>query len=147
MTISTWKRLNEAKRLWLWSQRADFWNFLELFFRAYRESQRPSEAEQFLAPFLNGSATPFHGYAILGVSYGAMKRNQGNWATMFAVYEKMAQVAPTHEWTSAAYYWFALRAWKQGNTGQTRAFADKMLFALGSDWGMKWKHDMASCGL
>ncbi len=145
--IATWTRLNDAKRQWLWSEREDYWNWIETVFRAYRDSKRTQEAEQFIAAFINDSATPPNGYAMLGVSYAAMKRNQNDFAAMFSIYEKMAQVAPTHEWTSAAYYWFALRAWKQGNASQAAAFADKMLLCIGKNWTMYWKRDMAACAL
>jgi hypothetical protein len=145
--LGTWSRLSAGQQQWLWSERSDFWCYLELVFRAWRDSQKPAQAEQFIAPYLNDPATPPHGYAILGVSYAALKRNQGDLATMFAVYEKMAQVAPTYEWTSVAYYWFALRARKQGNAAQAAAFADRMLLALGNDWTMYWKTDMAACAL
>ncbi|MGI8964632.1 MAG: tetratricopeptide repeat protein, partial [Limisphaerales bacterium] len=145
--IATWTRINDAKRQWLWSESNEYWQWLEHIFRAYRDNHRAPEAEQFIAPFLNDSATPAHGYATLGVSFAAMKRNQNDFTGMFSVYEKMAQVAPAHEWTSAAYYWFALRAWKQGNTNQSKTFADKMLLALGKDWKMYWKENMVACAL
>jgi tetratricopeptide (TPR) repeat protein len=145
--LASWSRLSTDQQQWVWSERSDFWCYLELVFRAWRDSQKPAQAEQFIAPYLNDPATPPHGYAILGVSYAALKRNQGDLATMFAVYEKMAQVAPTYEWTSVAYYWFALRARKQGNAAQAAAFADRMLLALGNDWTMYWKTDMAACAL
>ena len=128
--ISTWTGLNEAKRNWLWSAREDFWNYLELIFRAYRDSNQGQAGEQFITTYLNDSATPPHGYAILGVSYAAMKRNQSNFAAMFATYEKMIQVAPTHEWTCAAYYWLALRAWKRGLSAVASAFGDKILLVI-----------------
>jgi tetratricopeptide (TPR) repeat protein len=120
---------------------------LEHVFRAYRDSGRLSEAETFIAPFLNDAATPSVGYAILAVSYAAMKRKQGDYTAMFATYKKMIQVAPTYEWTSAAYYWFALRAWRQGNSTLAATNADKMLLALGNDLTMYWKLDMAACAL
>ena len=141
---ASWTRMSDQQRQWLWSERGDFWNYVELVFRAYRDSGMPSQAEAFIDPFLNDPATPPHGYAILGVSYAAMKRSQGDQASMFNVYDRMIQVAPTHEWTSAAYYWFGLRAWKRGNVVQTKAFGDRMLLALGGDWTMKWKQEMAA---
>ena len=129
--ISTWTGLNAAKRNWLWSEREDFWNYLELVFRAYRDSNQPLAGEQFITSYLNDTATPPHGFAMLGVAYAAMKRNQGNFTAMFSIYEKMIQVAPTHEWVCAAYYWFAMRAWKQGQPSAAVAFADKILLAVG----------------
>ncbi len=145
--IATWTRIGDARRQWLWSESNDYWQWLEHVFRAYRDSKRAPEAEQFIAPFLNDSATPPNGYAVLGVSYAAMKRKQNDFTGMFAIYEKMAQVAPTYEWTSAAYYWLALRAWKQNHVNQATAFADKILLSVGKDWTMYWKRDMAACAL
>jgi hypothetical protein len=139
--IGTWARLTEARRQWLWSERQDYWYYIELVFRAYRDSNLHAQAEQFITPRLDDPATPAQGCAILGASYAILKRKQGDIQGVFAVYEKMAQVAPTHEWTSPAYYWFALRAWKQGNFAQISTFADKLLQALGADLGLYWKKD------
>jgi len=118
-----------------------------LIFRGLRDGFSFAEADIFMMPFLDDPATPPQGYAILGVSYAAMKRSQGDFSTMFAVFGKMVQLAPTHEWASAAYYWFALRSWKQGDGAQTASLAEKMLVALGNDWGMKWKQEMAAAAL
>lgn len=142
--IATWTRLTETKRQWLWSESNDYWQWVELVFRAYRDNNQPQEANSFIAPLLNDPATPALGYATVGVSYAAMKRRQGDFVTMFSVYERMAQVAPTYEWTSAAHYWFALRAWKQGNPTLTATNADKMLLALGAHSTLRWKQEMAA---
>ena len=142
--IATWTNLTAAKRQWMWQEQAEYWDWLELVFRAYRDSNHLREGEEFVTPLLNDSATPPQGYAILGVSYSAMKRNQGDFATMFSVHEKMAQVAPTHEWTSAAYYWLALRSWRHGNTDTAASYADKLLVALGTNWTLLWKREMAA---
>jgi tetratricopeptide (TPR) repeat protein len=145
--LSTWSQLTDAKKQWLWSEQQDYWHYLELVFRAYRDAKRYPEAEQFITPLLNDPATPPHGYAILGASYATMKRAQGDFTTMFSVYTRMTQVAPTHEWTGAAYYWFALQAWKQGNATQTSAFAAKLLLALGKDCTLYWKRNLAAKAL
>lgn len=144
--IATWAGLNNAKKQWIWSTKGDYWSYLELVFRAYRDKGQATKAEQFALPILNDSATPPEGYAILGISYAIFKGNKKDFQTMFAVYQKMIQRAPTYEWTSAAYYWFALRAWTQGSPSQTRAYADQMLLALGHDLGFQWKLNMAAAG-
>ncbi len=145
--ISTWTSLTEAKRQWLWSCSTDYWMWVELVFRAYRDGNHLAAGESFVAPLMNDPATPSSGYAMLGVSYATMKLNQGNLAAAFAVFEKMIQVAPTNEWTSLAYYWFALRAWKQGDLATTISFADKMLLSLGAGVTMGWNKDMAARAL
>jgi thioredoxin-like negative regulator of GroEL len=142
--IATWTALTDAQKQWLWSTRSDYWSYLELVFRAYRDSGRLSEAERFATPFLNDAGTPPEGYAAIAASYAAMKRGQGNLATMFLVYRKMIQTAPTFEWTSVAYYWFALQAWKQGSVMQAGVYANQILLALGKDSGLQWKQDMAT---
>lgn len=107
-------------------EKDEYWQWLEHVFRAYRDSHRGQEAEQFVTPFLSDPATPPQGYAILGVSWAAMKRERGDLAAMFRVYEEMTQRAPTHEWTSVAYYWLALRAWKQGKAGEATGCSRSM---------------------
>jgi hypothetical protein len=142
--ITTWTGLSDAKKQWLWSTKGDYWSYLELVFRAYRDAGQAASAEQFITPYLNDPATPPEGYATLAISYATLKGSQKDFQTMFSVYQKMMQVAPTYEWTSAAYYWSALRAWTQGSAGQAAAYADQMLLALGHDLGLQWKLNMAA---
>ena len=145
--LSVWSNLSDNKKLWLWSEQEDYWYLQELVFRAYRDVKRYPEAEQFVTQLLSDPATPPQGYAVLAASYATMKRTQGDFTSMFSVYTKMTQVAPTHEWTGEAYYWLALQAWKQGNTIQTSARADKLLLALGNDCILYWKHNLAAKAL
>jgi tetratricopeptide (TPR) repeat protein len=142
--LSTWTQLSDVKKQWLWSASDDYWYYLELVFRSYREAKRYPDAEQFIAPLLNDPATPPNGYAILGASYAIMKRTQGDLVTMFSIYTQMTQTAPTHEVTSEAYYWFALQAWNQGSVAQTNVFIQKLLLALGKDCTLYWKRDLAA---
>jgi len=142
--LDSWTRLSTQQQQWLWSEGGDFWNYLELVFRAYRDSSQEDDGEAFISAFLNDPSTPAQGYAILGVSYAAMKRREGDFNTAMSVYNKMTQVAPTNEWTSAAYYLLGLQAWSQGNQNQLPSFGDKILLALGNDWGMAWRKDTAT---
>ena len=139
--LSIWSQLSDTKKLWLWSEQQDYWYLQELVFRSYRDDGRNADAEQFIAPLLNDPATPPHGQAILGTSYAVLKRNQNNLPAMFAAYEKVAKAAPAHEWSSSAYYWLALRSWKQGNATQASTYADKLLQALGGSVELYWKKD------
>ncbi len=145
--VATWSRLTEAQKPWLWSEREDYWYYLELVFRGYRDKKRWDEAEQFILPLLNDPATPPHGFVILGNSYAEMKRQQNDFNGMFSIYKKMVQVAPNHEWTAGAYYWFALRAWKQGDAAQTTSYVDKLLMAMGKDYQLYWKRNLFASAL
>jgi len=145
--LSTWTQMTDKKKQWLWSEQQDYWYYLELVFRQYREAKRYADAEQFIIPLLNDPATPPHGYTIMGSSYALMKYRQRDLPAMFSIYEKMAQAAPTHEWTSPAYYWFALRAWNQGRADQTNAFVQKLLLALGKNCTLYWKQDFVASAL
>jgi hypothetical protein len=66
---------------------------------------------------------------------------------MFSVYENMVQAAPTHEWSSVAYYWFALRAWTYGAVHRVGPLAEKMLLALGGVSRLEWKQDITAKAL
>ena len=112
--------------------------------RAYRDTGRLAAAESFGSALLNDPATPPDSLALLGVTYSVVKRRQGDFAGMFSICERMAQCAPSCEWTSIAYYWLGLRAWKAGNAAQARSHAQKMLTALGNDCVIFWKEDYAA---
>jgi tetratricopeptide (TPR) repeat protein len=138
VTLASWARLTDAKRAWLWSVKEDYWYYLELVFRCYRDTRRTTEAEAFIAPLLADSATPAHGYAILADSYANLKRMLGDYPASFALCEKVIQAAPMHEWASEAYYWLALRAWKQGNPTLATTLADKLLQTVGKTSTLYW---------
>ena len=121
------KRTKRTRRRWI--------------FRSYRELKRDVEAERFITPLLNDPATPPAGLAILGTSYAVLKRNQKDLPAMFVAYEKVTQAAPAHEWTSSAYYWFALRAWNQGSATQAATCADKLLQVVSGSVELSWKND------
>ena len=142
--LNSWTRLTPQQQQWLWSERGDFWNYLELIFRAYRDSQQEDDGEAFINNYLNDPATPPQGYAVLGVSYATMKRTQREFDVALSVYKKMSLVAPTSEWSSVAYYWLGLQAWSQATQDQLPPFGDRILLALGNDWGLAWKKDMAA---
>jgi tetratricopeptide (TPR) repeat protein len=145
--LATWAQLSDVKKQWLWSESENYWFYLNYVLSAYRDATRYPEAEQFITPLLNDPATPPNGYVILANSYAEMKRRQNDWTTAFSIYAKMAQAAPTNEWTAAAYYWFALRAWKQRDAAQTNAFAEKILLALGKDCSLLWKQGLCAAAL
>ena len=145
--IATWTQLNESKRLWLWSENSSYWSWVDFVFRAYRRSNRHSEAEAFITPFLTDIATPPHGYVILGLDYAVLKCKQHDFPAMFQIYEKIVQIAPMDESAILAYYWLALRAWKQGDVAQTTSFADKLLLALGKDCKMPWKQRLQASAI
>jgi tetratricopeptide (TPR) repeat protein len=139
--LAVWSQLTDTKKLWLWSEQQDYWYLQELVFRAYRDGGQATAAEQFITPLLNDPATPPTGLAILGTSYAVLKRNQKDLPAMFAAYEKVTQAAPAHEWSSSAYYWFALRAWNQGSATQAATYADKLLQVLSGSVELYWKKD------
>jgi tetratricopeptide (TPR) repeat protein len=145
--IATWIQMADDKKLWLWSESEAYWNYLELVFRSYRDTGRHAEAEAFMAQWWNDPATPAHGIAILGNSYIRLKQQQRDWPALFTICTRMAKVAPVHEWTAAAYYWLALREWKEGDIAQARANADKLLLALGKNYQIYWKRDLAASAL
>lgn len=143
-TLVTWNRLTDEKRQWLWSENQDYWNYLELVYRAYRDKNQFDQATQFVTPLLADPATPPGGYAILGISFAIQRRVQKDFAAMFSLYEKVAQIAPMHEATTSAYYWLALRAWKNGDTAKANTNADKLQQALSGDTVLYWKRDYAA---
>ncbi len=137
--IATWTRLDETKRLWLWSRNSDYWNWQELVLRAYLASGQLLQADSFGTALFNEPATPADAIAIVGATYLTVKQSQHDFTGLFSICERMAQSAPSNERTAMAYYWLALRAWKQNKTAKAKDFADRMLLALGKDCLLLWK--------
>jgi tetratricopeptide (TPR) repeat protein len=137
--ITTWTRLDETKRQWLWSTASTYWNWQELVLRAYLDSGQLTRADNFGTAILNDLATPPEAIAILGPTYATLKQRQGDFTTMLATCERVVQAAPGNERTAIACYWLALRAWKRGNVVQTKDYAQRMLLALGKNCLLYWK--------
>lgn len=142
--IRTWEAMPPAKRIWLWSTKGDYWGWIELVLRAYRDSGQVAAAEAFATAMFSDSSLPAEAHALLGANYAAMKIKQGNFTAAFSVYERMTKVAPSHEWTSAAYYWLGVRAWKRGDRAAAADYGARMSITLGSDLGLLWKQRMAA---
>lgn len=137
--VTTWTRLDATKQQWLWSRNSDYWNWQELILRAYLVGGQLAQADSFGSAILNDSATPPEAVATVGATYLTLKQKQSDFKGLFSISQRMAQDAPGNERTAIAYYWLALRAWKQNNEAQTKDLADRMLLALGKDCALFWK--------
>ena len=141
--VGQWESLSENKKNWLWSEKSIFWEYLSLIYRALVQLKRDTEAEKLAQTYLQDSATPTVGIALLGITHAkALMEKTGRQNEALSWFTQISQEAPTHWQCAHAYYWLALVAWKQGNRGQVQIQAKRIQQALGTrqlGLGEEWR--------
>lgn len=141
--VAFWEGLPQDKRDWLWSAKGDFWGYLGQVFDAYARKGKLKDAEAFAKDFLDDPASPPEGLPLLGVPLARRFMLAGRATEGLALFERMARLAPTHPRCAEAWYWLALAAFKQGETGEAAKYAARIRVAQGSQVGMldEWNLD------
>lgn len=107
---SFWENLSAEKREWLWSEKADYWEYFSLLFDAYLKQGMESMALNLANSIIGSSSTPANGSIWLGTAYANWQMKKGNHTEAFRHYDWMAKELPTHTMTSWSYYWQAVKA-------------------------------------
>ena len=142
-TIATWTALSSDKKAWLWSANADYWDYVGLVFRAYRDGGDTASAMSFITPFLNDSATPLENNAMLYSLYGIELMNEGNVNSGTEALKKGISLQPTCKYCAYGYYWLALSAHAKGTSSERSTYANRVLTTLGNHPSMQWQSDLA----
>lgn len=145
--VAFWEGLPQEKRDWLWSENCNFWEYLGQVFEAYARKGKIKEAEAFANDFLDDPASPAEGLPLLGVPLARRLMLAGRATEGLELFERMARMAPTHPRCAEAWYWLALAAYKQGETGEVEKCAARIRAAQGSQVGMldEWNLDARAC--
>lgn len=141
--VAFWEGLPQDKRDWLWSGDRDFWEYLGQVFEAYARMGNLQEAEAFANDFLDDPASPAGRLPLLGIPLARRLMLSGRVAEGLKLFERMARLAPTHPRCAEAWYWLALAAHKQGETGEVEKCAARIRAAQGLQVGMldEWNLD------
>lgn len=128
-----WESLPLQKKEWLWNLTNHYWGYVADVFRAYRGSKQYQKAENFAEFWLSQPDTPQIARAQFHVLWGLLEIIQNKMKIAFHRLEQAIELAPQHAVTAYAYYWFALKAFSQGNPKQTKHYCNQVFNCLGND--------------
>lgn len=138
--IDIHEQMSGEKLNWLWSHDARFWEYLSIVMRSYFRSNRVESGTQLGQMVFTNKEIPSVGLVFLGVHYSEWLLQRGRVTEAAELFEMVIEEHPRHRLTSRAYYWLALRLYKQGKrleAGELLTKARKCLQprpALLSEW-------------
>ncbi len=110
-----WDSFPTAKREWLWTQDAKFWEYLSLVVQSYEDADKSSETDMLADSLLQRATTPAHGVAQIATTYGEILVRRGDVKKGILYFEKAIPASPVNRVTANAYYWRALAARNKGD--------------------------------
>jgi hypothetical protein len=146
-TITLWETIGEDGLQWLWSEKADFWEWVGLVMLSYLRTGKIDQADAIHAHHANDPGTPVAGKVMLHILYGnwAMKtRTADHKQTGLALLSSALDLDPSHDWCRYANYWWALEYWNAGDIKQAKAHAIKVRIPTWNTGGMLDDWEMAA---
>jgi hypothetical protein len=117
-TIALWEKIGEEGLQWLWSEKADFWEWVSLVMLSYLKLGKTDEADALHALHTNDAGTPIAGKVMMHILYGnwiMKRRSSDSKQTGLALLSKALELDPSHDWCRYANYWWALEYWNAGD--------------------------------
>jgi tetratricopeptide (TPR) repeat protein len=141
--ISFWESLPAEKREWLWSEKAEYWEYFALLFQTYLELDQENQALQLASSIISSTSTPSNGRIWLGTAYANWQMSKGNKEEAFKHFDWLVKELPTHFNAAWGYYWKSVSALSSGNSAlaKTYAAALRRCFAGRPDFSWQWKLD------
>ncbi len=141
-TIAVWEGMDKDRKLWLWTPKMEFWEYLACVLRSYGWKNRLEDAEKLAATYVDDPATPADGTAILGNSYAAILIYHGHILRALEIFHQVVEESPRHTYAAYAYYWFALQAARSGDFKKVEGFATSMRDCLNDRSQLSWIRDL-----
>ena len=134
--IELWEGFDAQKKDWLWSGSSTFWEYIGCLYTAYLRKEGAAAAETFAKEFLDDPATPVAGQPYIGIPYARHLIDAGRVDEGLALFERMASVAPRHPLCAWAWYWLALKAWREAALDRAKEHARNIRAAQGAQPGI-----------
>lgn len=134
--IELWDGMDARKKDWLWSESALFWEYLGYLFAAYVQINDDAGAEEFAIDFLEDPASPSSGLPYVAIPYARHLIAAGRANEGLVVCEQMAACSPRHPLCAWAWYWMALKAWREAAPERAKAYARNIRVAQGLQPGI-----------
>jgi tetratricopeptide (TPR) repeat protein len=140
---SFWESLPAEKREWLWSEKAEYWEYYALLFETYIELGDEHKAFGLASSIISSPSTPPNGRIWLGTAYANWQMRKGNKEEAFRHYDWLVKELPTHPNAAWGYYWKAVRAFSANNSREVElnAIALRTCFAGKPAYSWQWELD------
>jgi tetratricopeptide (TPR) repeat protein len=141
--ISFWESLPAEKREWLWSEKAEYWEYYALLFETYLELGEEDKAFGLASSIISSPSTPPNGRIWLGTAYANWQMRKGNKEEALKHFEWLVKELPTHTNAAWGYYWKAVSAMASNDRAlaKTYAAALRRCFAGKPAFAWQWALD------
>lgn len=141
--VSFWESLDASRRTWLWSNSGAYWEYLSLLITAYARSGRIDVTDDLAIAWINDPATPPDGRACIGISYGRTLIAWRRINDAMELFEQLTSEAPANPLCAYAWYWKALRAYRDNNAADRDLCVANLRKAQGVAVGLRseWELD------
>jgi hypothetical protein len=146
-TIALWEEIGDEGLQWLWSEKADFWEWVSLVMLSYLKVGKTDKADALHAHHTNDASTPVAGKVMMHILYGdSMMRSQsiGSKQSGLALLSKALELDPTHDRCRYANYWWSIECLKKGNKTQAKEHALKVRLPNWNTAGMLEDWEMSA---
>lgn len=134
-----WDSLPTAKREWLWTQDAKFWEYLSLVLQSYDDADMTLETDKLAHALLQEATTPAQGMAQIATTFGEILVRRGEVKKGILYFEKAIPASPLNRLTAKAYYWRALAARNRGDKPGVLDNARMIRRCFGSKPALYWE--------
>ncbi len=140
--ISFWEILPAEKREWLWSEKAEYWEYYALLFETYLELGEEDKAFGLASSIISSPSTPPNGRIWLGTAYANWQMRKGNREEAFRHFEWLVKELPTHTNAAWGYYWNALLCVSRREEEKAIDLACSLRRCFGGHPALQWQWEL-----
>lgn len=146
-TTALWEQIGEENLQWLWSEKADFWEWVSLVMLSYLSLGKIGKADALLLHHEQDASTPSVGKVMMNVIYGnwvMRNQDQSKKTVGLGLLKRAVEIDPSHDWCRYANYWWAMEYLKAGNLQMAKAHTIKVRIPTWNTGGMLEDWEMAA---
>jgi len=140
--IQRWELMDQRKRLWLWSESSDYWEYLSLILKSFVYQGRMSDADVFASTVLTDKAITEAGHAHVASAYAFSLIAQNRFRELVGLYRDFVQRHPTHRLAAQAYYWLFIEAKIRGANAQADSYVLSLRQCFGNKTHYRWEDQL-----
>jgi tetratricopeptide (TPR) repeat protein len=140
--ISFWESLPAEKREWLWSEKAEYWEYYALLFETYLELGEEDKAFGLASSIISSPSTPPNGRIWLGTAYANWQMRKGNREEAFRHFDWLVKELPTHPNAAWGYYWNALLCVSRREEEKAIKLACSLRRCFGGHPALQWQWEL-----
>lgn len=121
-----WERLPAAKRNSLWSETANYWEYLALVVSAYGRIGQLEDARSLAARVIDGEAASATACIHVGTAFANLLITKGKREEALRYFRWIVQEQPTHRLAAEGWSWLMIEALQQGKGSEAKTLARRV---------------------